>query len=126
MDAEMHIFPDRVSALLTGRGISAFDPDTQGGDYSNLMPVQLATEFSRCRSENLPLITGVTPQDLECSGVHSELGRVTLGQLLNEWAAHDLMHTVQAERALMQTFIPNTGPWRIYFSDHDLGLPAPE
>ena len=36
---------------------------------------------------------------------HQELGPVTLEQLLHEWAAHDLMHTVQAERALMQPFI---------------------
>jgi hypothetical protein len=30
------------------------------------------------------------------------------------------MHTVQAERALMQPFVHGTGPWRPYFHDHDL------
>jgi len=30
------------------------------------------------------------------------------------------MHGVQAERAVMQAFIPNTGPWRPYFADHDV------
>ncbi|MBA2285220.1 MAG: hypothetical protein H0W02_07045 [Ktedonobacteraceae bacterium] len=44
---------------------------------------------------------------------------MTLGELLHEWAAHDLMHTVQAERALMQPFILACGPWRSYLSDHD-------
>ena len=41
-------------------------------------------------------------------------------QLLNEWAAHDTMHIVQAERALMQAFIPGSGPWRMYFADPDV------
>ena len=49
---------------------------------------------------------------------HAELGPVTLAQLLHEWAAHDLMHTVQAERALMQPFLAGVGPWRGYFTDH--------
>jgi hypothetical protein len=33
------------------------------------------------------------------------------------------MHTVQAERALMQPFIQGCGPWQVYFTDH---LPRPE
>ena len=41
-----------------------------------------------------------------------------MDELLNEWAAHDLMHTVQAERALMQPFIQGCGPWQHYFQDH--------
>ena len=42
--------------------------------------------------------------------------------MLNEWAAHDLMHTVQAERSLMQPFIERCGAWREFFSDHDAAL----
>ena len=30
------------------------------------------------------------------------------------------MHIVQAERALIQAFIPGSGPWRYYFADHDV------
>jgi hypothetical protein len=37
-----------------------------------------------------------------------------------EWAAHDLMHTVQAERAMMQSFILGSGTWRPFFLDHDV------
>jgi hypothetical protein len=35
------------------------------------------------------------------------------------------MHLVQAERALMQGFIPDTGPWRHYFVDHDIEASRP-
>jgi hypothetical protein len=34
-------------------------------------------------------------------------------------AGHDLMHTVQAERALMQPFIAGCGPWQPYCADHE-------
>jgi hypothetical protein len=30
------------------------------------------------------------------------------------------MHTVQAERALMQPFIQACGPWQSYFIDHQV------
>lgn len=45
--------------------------------------------------------------------------------LLNVWAAHDLQHVVQAEEALMQAFIPGTGPWRYEFADHDVEARSP-
>jgi len=28
---------------------------------------------------------------------------------------------VQAEEALMQAFLPGTGPWRFRFADHEVG-----
>ncbi len=49
---------------------------------------------------------------------HAELGMVSLGDMVHEWAAHDLNHTVQAERAIMQPFILGSGPWRVYFQDY--------
>jgi hypothetical protein len=46
---------------------------------------------------------------------------VPLRVVLSTWTAHDLQHTVQAEEALMQAFIPGTGPFRFRFADHDIG-----
>ncbi len=40
-----------------------------------------------------------------------------------EWSALRLMHTVQAERALMQPFMPGCGPWRPFFRDHEVRVP---
>ena len=119
-DTEQWVFPVRVRALLAGQPIPAFDPDTQGTKNTPLAPEQLAAEFSRHRHSSLVELEQVTVLDLTRSSHHSELGTVTLGELLHEWAAHDLMHTVQAERALMQPFILQTGPWRFYFRDHDV------
>jgi len=116
------IFPVRLRALLTGQPIVAFDPDTEGTKNSDRDPVQLAHKFADMRRASLEVIDLVTTQDLPRTSEHSELGTVTLGELLHEWAAHDLTHTVQAEHALMQPFIVGSGPWRPYFKDHDVAV----
>lgn len=121
LDTEM-IFPVRMSALLTGQPIVAFDPDTEGTKNTDQTPEQLAQKFASMRQASLEELERVTIHDLSRTARHSELGTVTLGELLHEWAAHDLTHTVQAERALMQPFIAGSGPWRSYFQDHDVSL----
>ena len=97
----------------------AFDPETQGvvldPGYS---PLTLAWKFNQQRREGLALIEKLQPADLEKTSRHTELGVVTLSELLNEWAAHDLVHTMQAERALMQPFILGCGPWKKNFEEH--------
>jgi hypothetical protein len=119
LDAEQSVFPLRVACLLEGRDFPAFDPDSEGTKLDGTADaLALANEFGRLRQQNLALFAQLTPADLSRTARHQELGPVTLGQLVHEWAAHDLMHTVQAERALMQPFIEVCGPWLPYFADH--------
>jgi hypothetical protein len=119
VDTERQVFPVRVRYLLAGQDFPAYDPDSQGNrPDARLTPVDLAGEFARLRQGSLALLLDVRPKDLERRGRHQELGIVSLSELLHEWAAHDLMHTVQAERAIMQPFIQGSGPWEIYFRDH--------
>ena len=79
---------------------------------------RLADEYGKLRAASLRLLSRIGQGDLARTAPHPELGRVTLSQLIYEWAGHDLMHAVQAERALMQPFIDGCGPWKVYFSDH--------
>jgi hypothetical protein len=58
------------------------------------------TAFARARQESLVLLTHVKDDDLGRTKQHPKLGTVTLAEMLHTWAAHDLNHTVQAERAL--------------------------
>ena len=53
-----------------------------------------------------------------------EYGRTTLEMVLNTWAAHDLDHTMQAELALMQPFIPRTGHWHWEFAAKEMAVPV--
>ena len=122
VDTERWVFPPRVRALLGGQDFPAFDPERQDSKLGALQPGDLVDEFVRLRGESLSVLGHVMPDDLPRQARHSELGLVSLDQLLHEWAGHDLMHTVQAERALMQPFIRGCGPWRSYFADHDIDL----
>lgn len=122
VDTERWVFPARVGHLLAGRDFPAFDPDSQGSAPAATMSAPaLAQEFAALRQQGLEALAAVTPADLARRARHAELGPVSLGELLHEWAGHDLMHTVQAERALMQPFIAGCGPWLPYFADHWLG-----
>jgi hypothetical protein len=121
-DTEKEVFPVRVEYLLAGQDFPAFDPDKEGSNVEAISdPVQLANEFDRMRRNSLKLFDKISKADLDRRARHSELGVVSLRELLHEWAGHDLMHTVQAERALMQPLIAGAGPWKAYFSDHWLG-----
>ena len=122
LDTEKNVFPVRVKAFLAGHRFPGFNPDAQGAKGPEKTPDELAVEFARYRAQTLQILRKLTAADLPRVARHGELGAVTLAQMLNEWAAHDLMHTVQAERAMMQPFIGECGPWRNYFSDHDVAV----
>lgn len=123
LDAELQLFPVRVRAFLAGQDFSNFDPNQPHTDSHTHVPEQLAAMFARSRQESLVLLKQVKDEDLGRTVQHPKLGTVTLAQMLHTWAAHDLMHTVQAERALMQPFMIGCGPWRPFFQDHEIRVP---
>ena len=118
--AERTNFPVRYRAFLAGEDFAPFDPNQPHPDLDAQTPQQLADEFARARQQSLALIEQTRDADMELTVKHPALGPVTLEQLLNTWAAHDLMHTVQAERALMQPFMDGCGSWRVFFKDHEV------
>jgi DinB superfamily len=118
VETEGGIFPARVRHFLRGEDLPNFNPDTEGSQLGEIQPLELARTFSRLRGDSLHLLGELKEADLSRSARHEELGPVTLGQMLHEWAGHDLMHTVQAERALMQPFILGSGAWQPFFADH--------
>jgi hypothetical protein len=121
-DTEAAVFAARVRAVLAGEAVFAsYDPDAESTPVTPATdPAALAERHASLRAESLALLGTVAESDLDRKARHAEFGPVTLRELLNEWAAHDLMHVVQAERAVMQAFIPHSGPWRRYFADHDV------
>ena len=119
VDTERSVFPPRVGYLLRGEDFPAYQPDKEGKEQKRTpTPVELAREFARLRAESLTLLSKVGAGDLSRTARHQELGMVTLGEMIHQWAGHDLMHTVQGERAILQPFIDGCGPWKRYFSDH--------
>jgi hypothetical protein len=116
------VFAYRLSCFIDGRvefpGYNPENPEERLDPGAT--PADLAGEFARRRLASLDALNRVPEAGLDRRSRHAELGPVTLGELLHEWGAHDLNHTIQAERALMQPLIQGSGPWRQYFADHDL------
>ena len=121
-DTEAFVFTARIRAIREGRPeLPSYDPDTQATPITETTdPAALAQRLAIQRRGSLALLATLDDADLDRTSRHLELGPVTLRELLNEWAAHDMMHIVQAERAVMQPFIRASGPWRSYFADHDV------
>jgi uncharacterized damage-inducible protein DinB len=112
------VFQTRLQAFLSGQDFPGFNPDAQGTKLGpETQATELAARLDHLRQTSLAALASITPADLERTARHAELGRVTLSQMVNEWATHDLNHTIQAEQALIQPFIAQCGPWQIYFQD---------
>lgn len=116
VDCERISSPVRLKTFMTGGGFPAFNPADDGsGDVPS---VALVPEFVRLRAENMLLVEKFTEADLGREALHAEYGMVTLSQYLSHLAGHDLMHTVQAEQAIMQPLIKGVGPWLVNYEAH--------
>jgi DinB family protein len=75
---------------------------------------ELLDTFAELRAQNLRRLADLrlTPTDLQRTGRHPELGRVTLAQHLATWVAHDLDHIVQVARVMGRQYTEAVGPWR--------------
>jgi len=78
--------------------------------------IDLLDRFARLRGENVATLEGfrLSDADLAREGLHPELGRVTLRQLLATWVAHDLGHVAQVARVMAKQYAEEVGPWRAY------------
>jgi len=106
--------------LATGESI-AFTPFDREGFRKFIQEKSLDTllaEFQRARTKNLEALRdcNLTNEDLQRTGMHPELGRVTVQQLLAAWVVHDLGHIRQIVRSVARQFHDEVGPWEEYLS----------
>lgn len=109
----------RARMILRGRADEPFPPfdhRATGGYPPGISINDLLNDFERLRCENLDALASfaLTDRHLDMSGTHPEFGRVTLGQLLSTWAAHDLHHLAQVCKCLARHHSQEVGPWRAY------------
>lgn len=79
---------------------------------------ELLDTFTDLRQKNLEMLRkmNITPEQLKLPGIHPELGRVNLEQLISTWAVHDLTHIRQIVTVLAKKYTENVGVWRKYLS----------
>jgi DinB superfamily len=114
---EAHCFRIRVDEMLASEN-PEFEPYDQNayyaqGTYSNRDAEESFAHWEEQRDDNLELLRGFEPKILSRTGRHRVLGEFTLGNLLNEWALHDLGHVRQmAELVRAQLYYPELGPFK--------------
>jgi DinB family protein len=95
-----------------------YDQDAaySAGKYSGRPGREQLDRFCRERGETLSWLRHLPADLAERAGQHSTLGRITVGELMQEWAFHDLGHIRQvAELYRTCAFYPHIGAYqRIY------------
>ena len=113
------VYADRTLRMVTEDSPALRKYDLAGasshGEYSRGSAGENLAHFTCTRRATLALLTGLPASAGACTGVHSELGTVTLAHMLNEWANHDLGHLRQiAELYRAYAFYPHSGPFMKY------------
>lgn len=86
------------------------------GVYSGKDARQSLAAFQRERTRSLDFLRTLPRTALVRKVQHPQLGEVTLGQLLHEWAFHDLGHIRQvAELYRARVYWPEMGGWQRYY-----------
>ena len=95
-----------------------FDRFAQFENSKGKSLTQLLDEFAKLRAENLDTLRSwsLTDAQLDLEGMHPELGRVTLRQLLATWVVHDLNHVRQIVTAMAKRYEGEVGVWKEYLS----------
>jgi len=117
--AELTDWMPRARIILECGESRPFDPfDRRGGDalVRGFRAAQVLDQFARLRDGNLKELAGLNldGERLRATGMHPELGRVTLENLLATWVAHDLGHISQIVRVMARRYREEVGAWRGY------------
>jgi hypothetical protein len=108
----------RARMILEHGEVRAFEPFDRFAQMRNREASlsERLDEFARLRRETVAALRALKlcDEDLERTGTHPELGRVTLRQLLATWTAHDLNHVHQLARVMARQYASDVGPWVQY------------
>ena len=79
---------------------------------------ELLERFAERRRESLETLKSwnLSDEQLALTGMHPELGAVTLEQLLATWVVHDLTHIRQIVTVLAKKYAGAVGVWKEYLS----------
>ena len=94
-----------------------YDPGIHeaAGAYKGKDPFQSLEALETSRAESLAFLKSLDEKSSGRTGKHAKLGEVTLGQLLQHWAYHDLGHIRQtAELYRAKVYYSESGPWQQY------------
>ena len=115
---EAHDYMDRARRIMEHGTTVPFDPFDRFAMLERDRDAtldELLDRFAELRIKNLAELSSlVSDADLGRRGMHPSLGEVTLDNLLNTWAVHDLDHIGQIFCGLAGSHDAEVGPWKKY------------
>ncbi len=113
------LYSERVRCMLVEDtpALRSYDQNvaSAAGVYSGGTASEHLASFTALRLATVSLLQGAGSSAGERTGKHAELGIVTLSQMINELASHDLGHLRQiAELYRAHAFHPYAGPFQKY------------
>jgi hypothetical protein len=115
------VFRERIHKMLEQNNpkFETFDQNAAyaAGKYSGGKAREHLKQFCHQRDRSLSALRYVSIALTARTAQHAELGAITIGQLMNEWACHDLGHIRQiSELFRARAFYPNIGPFQRYYT----------
>ncbi len=119
-EAEEFAFRQRVKAMIEQDSpvLPSYDQNAAyaAGKYAGRAREHLK-KFCHERDRSLSLLRYLPAGVVSRAGRHESIGSITVGQLMNEWAFHDLGHIRQiAELLRSRAFFPNMGPFQRFYT----------
>lgn len=99
IEAEKRGFAGRIRHILEADEppLAAWDQllvERERNDCKRDIP-ELLNEFLGLRESSVGLVAGLRPEQLERAGGHEKIGRLTVGEVIQEWVHHDRNHLRQ-------------------------------
>lgn len=122
-EVEVLGFRERVQKMLDQDNplLEPYDQNAayEAGRYSGGKGRENLKRFCHERDRTLSWLRYIPSAMIGRRGIHGEIGAITVGQLMNEWAFHDLGHIRHiAELYRSHAFYPQMGPFQRYYTIH--------
>ncbi len=109
----------RVGAMVEQEEplLPAFDQQKRALErrYDRKDPRKSLASFIRQRRANLKWLRTLKPVELRRKGLHQTVGEVTAGEMIHEWAFHDLGHLKQMMEVKRYALWPHMGNMRKFY-----------
>lgn len=83
--------------------------------YHKKNPLKSLDHFARQRRANVRWLKTLRPAEFKRKGLHRTVGEITAGEMIHEWAFHDLGHLKQILEVKRYTLWPHMGNMRAFY-----------
>lgn len=119
-DVEEEGMRARVEAMIEQEAptLPPFDQEARvvAMRYDRTDPWSTLAHFRRQRRANVRWLRKLRPAQLKRKGIHQTVGEIAAGELITEWAFHDLGHLKQIMEVKRYALYPRMGNMRKFYT----------